>query len=695
MVKWKTLMTLAALAAAFAGALAEAGRCRADDTTGVATVPTVDRLATDSATTEMLTMDVLSVLNKRDAATTLPPRQPGVPDLLSTQTIVLAEYDGGRFTNHDLSATLKLRKPRDVAMLTPEQVMSLPAERLREVVRDLVFEQLLARKAADAGITSASPEIKQRLDNYRELALNRIFFEREVQPRLAALTEESQKKFYEEKKSEYYTKPEQWHLQEIFLMLHRPYVVKEGDTLEKIAREQAGDPAAIGRILRNDRLHYPRLAPEPVRNQVPFEDVKPGERLLVPVSKETETSLTALASDIAAQLARGASFDELARKYSDTPVNDKATSFVADFAGMRPELLQAITATTVGKVTGPVRTPFGLHFLRVADYRATSTEAFQEAQRFIEVSEDEMKRNADRVKREFFDRLAERHGLKIATDILQRPDHASPDPLVGTTVIAEAPGFTYTLDDFRRDMLPTQKNWTAMTAAERINLAKAAPKVIGFLIREESRRLKLDQSPEFLAEMESKAVIEVVAAYLRQLERERAEPSESVLRAFYTKNVDRYTSPPRVTVRELTKRVDMALPEDQRKAAIERRRAELNALRQSLKSLSDFEQAARRESESLATRSRGGLIGTVPLDFRGKVFANQLSQLKPGEVSEPFLYGAEMMLVRLDEWFPATPVPFEQVLARVKAEYMREHAQEADRKLREDTLKEYSVRLLF
>ncbi|OYT69217.1 MAG: hypothetical protein CFK52_14000, partial [Chloracidobacterium sp. CP2_5A] len=486
---------------------------------------------------------------------------------------------------------LKLRKPRNVAMLTPELIMRLPAERLREVVRDLVFEQLLARKAAAAGITSASPEIRQRLDSYRDLALSRVFFEREVQPRLAALNEESQKQFYEEKKTEYYTKPEEWRLQEILLLLYKPYTVKEGDTLEKIAREQAGDARAAGRILRNDPLHYPRLAPEAVRDRVPFEEVKPGERLLVPVTKEAETSLTALASDIAAQLARGVSFDDLARKYSDAPVSDKATSFVADLAGMRPELLQAVIGTTVGKVTGPIRTSVGLHFIRVADYRATSTESFGEAQRFIEISEQERTRNIDRVKREFFDRLAERHGLKIATAILERPDYASPDPLVGTTVIAEAPGFKYTLDDFRRDMLPTQKSWTGMTATERINLAKASPKVIAYLIREESRRLKLDQSPEFLAEMESKAQIEVTSAYLRKWEQERAEPSESALRAFYTKNIDRYTSPPRATVRELTKRVDMALPEDQRKAAIERRRAELSALRQSLKTLADFEQA--------------------------------------------------------------------------------------------------------
>lgn len=687
----KSLLVLAALAAG----LTMAGGVGAEETTGVSTVPVVDRRATESATTDILTMDVMSALTGRDTPTTKPSAQPGVPDILSSQTIVLAEFEGGRFTNEDLSATLKLRKPRNVAMLTPELIMRLPAERLREVVRDLVFEQLLARKAAAAGITSASPEIRQRLDSYRDLALSRVFFEREVQPRLAALNEESQKQFYEEKKTEYYTKPEEWRLQEILLLLYKPYTVKEGDTLEKIAREQSGDARAAGRILRNDPLHYPRLAPEAVRDRVAFEEVKPGERLLVPLTKEAETSLTALASDIAAQLARGVSFDDLARQYSDAPVSDKATSFVADLAGMRPELLQAVTATTVGKVTGPIRTPVGLHFIRVADYRATSTESFGEAQRFIEISEQERTRNIDRVKREFFDRLAERHRLKIATAILERPDYASPDPLVGTTVIAEAPGFQYTLDDFRRDMLPTQKSWTGMTATERINLAKASPKVIAYLIREESRRLKLDQSPEFLAEMESKALIEVTTAYLRKLERERAEPTESALRAFYTKNIDRYTSPPRATVRELTKRVDMALPEDQRKAAIERRRNELSALRQSLKSLADFEQAARRESESLATRSRGGLIGTVPLDFRGKVFENQLSQLKPGEVSEPFLYGAEVMIVRLDELFPATPAPFEQVLARVKAEYMREHSKESEEKLRDDTLKEFGFRLLF
>jgi parvulin-like peptidyl-prolyl isomerase len=136
--------------------------------------------------------------------------------------------------------------------------------------------------------------------------------------------------------------------------------------------------------------------------------------------------------------------------------------------------------------------------------------------------------------------------------------------------------------------------------------------------------------------------------------------------------LDRFTGVKRVTVREITKRVNLALPDDQRKQAIEDAKKELNTIRGKVRDLSDFEQLARRESAAISSRSRGGLLGTVSIEFRGELFKNQLLQLKPGEVSEPFLYGAEVVIVRLDEVIPAEVQSFEEALPRVRQQYRRE-----------------------
>ena len=122
---------------------------------------------------------------------------------------------------------------------------------------------------------------------------------------------------------------------------------------------------------------------------------------------------------------------------------------------------------------------------------------------------------------------------------------------------------------------------------------------------------------------------------------------------------------------------------------------ELLRLRNAIKTQADFEQQARRQSESLATRSRGGLIGTVATDFRGDVFKNQILQLKPGEISDPFIYNNEAFLIRLDKQAADVVRPFEEVLPRVRAEYLREMPAKLQRQERDAVLGEAGFELLF
>jgi hypothetical protein len=478
----------------------------------VSVEPVVDTLATAASTTtsvppRLLTPEAMDKLRlprkpnpgQSDTGTT------SARDIRSNETIVLATYDGGTFTNQDLSSTLALRKPRSVTNMDTDQIMSLPIVKLRDVVRDFVYELVIYERAKKEGVDESIPEIKKKLDEYRATALNRLLLLREIEPRLKRLDEKAVRDYYEENKNTLYTRPAITLVKEIFISAYKPYIVKAGDTLTEIASREAGDEKAASRMLRDDAFHFPRLPAPDMRDRVPFEDVHPGENLLVPLAKDEATSKSKLAAEIRKRLVAGADFDAEARKYSETPdAATTATAFEPELDGMVPELKSAIQNTEANAVTDVVRSPHGWHIFKIADRQTTHVMSFEEVRNLIKPEEDKQRQNMETARTEIVDKLRDKFSLKINTDALSRDDYQGTDPLTADTSIVTAPGFMYTLEEFRRDMLPTMKSWTGMTSQERLNLAKTAPGVLKYLIEREAKDAALDKTPEFAADTHSK-----------------------------------------------------------------------------------------------------------------------------------------------------------------------------------------------
>ncbi|MCX7017454.1 MAG: peptidylprolyl isomerase [Candidatus Sumerlaeota bacterium] len=615
--------------------------------------------------------------------------------ILSTKTIVLATYKGGIFTNADLSSTLALRKPRELAAYSTQAILSLSSAKLRDVVRDLVYERLIYEKANADGITAETTGIKERLASERNSILSKIFYDRAVGRRMQKIEHEQVQLQYDERKDKDFTEPEKITVKEVFLSFYKRHKVKEGETLDSIANKISRDPQAARRILRDDAIRFPRKPPPELRSKAPFEELREGEPLLVLIDKDEQASQTALAKTIGEKLDAGADFDTLAREHSQAEEADKTAAFEPDLERALPAIRSAIIKAKKGAVTDVIHTPNGLEIFKIEDRQPTRTLTFEEARPRIQIDPAQHQKNIEEVRRQFFDELRDKYRLRLNMEALERKDYMSPPPLTAASPIVTADGFTYTLEQFQNDMRPAMKSWTAMTAEERIALAKAAPAVINYLIERESAAQGLDKTPEYLGEMRSKEIIEVTSEYLKRAQMRRLQPEESELKDYYLKHIDRYTSGSMTTVREITKRIQMALPPDQRAAAIEAAKKELSALRDKIQSLPDFEQAARRESEALSTRSRGGLIGRVQTDFRGPVFQNQINLLKPGEISEPFLYGAEGMIIRLDDITQPTPRPFEEVLSSVRRDCLGETLRSKFEADRETVLREGDFQLKF
>ncbi|MBX7244456.1 MAG: peptidylprolyl isomerase [Candidatus Sumerlaeaceae bacterium] len=611
----------------------------------------------------------------------------------SKEPVLLATTNEGPFTNLDLSSTLKYRRPIGFTRMEFGEIMSLPREQLRNLVRDMIYEKAIYQRALKDGITAETTGIKERVARQRDQIYQRSFYQQDVEPHLKEMDDESARQVYEATKDRY-TRPEQLLAQEIFFTFYKSHLTTTGETLAEIAEKESGSKSAADRILRSDMIKYPRMPAANLREQVPFYDVRPGERLLVPLPENEITSATTLATRVRERAAKGEDFNELIREYSAAPLEDKTQPFVPDYEEMLPDLKVALKKvsreTSVSEV---IKSPFGLHIFKVVDYRTTSTQPFEEVKSKIKIPEDILKANRENYRKDLFDRLQKKYNVKLNTEALKRNDDQGANPLTASTEIATAPGFTYTLEQFKRDMAPTMKSWSGMTYEERVNLAKGAPLLADYIIRKESEALGLDKSEEFRKELESAEIVEIVREYQHRMAEKRSEPTEQQLREYYSKNFDKYTSGVQVKVREISRRVELALGADRKNSDIDAAKKYLSQVRGEIKSLEDFEQRARRESQALSTRSRGGLIGTVPIEFRGESFKNQLEQLKPGEISQPFLYGNEVLIVRLDSLEPSTVKPYESVRSQVHRDYMREHSKKTGEEEKEAILKEINFEL--
>jgi parvulin-like peptidyl-prolyl isomerase len=434
--------------------------------------------------------------------------------------------------------------------------------------------------------------------------------------------------------------------------------------------------------------------------------VKPGEKLLVPVNPEERERRLALARQLRERLADGDAVTTAAATVTSPTirlaVNGKL--YTPDFDRMDPATVLAIrtltTGTQVQAVTQPLEGPFGYDLFVLMARLTTSTVSFKDAEKGIyetlKENETIQRRLQDELRQQIFDDLRTTHALEINTQALERGDYGGEDPLTGSTWIIRTKGFTYTLDDYLKELGTANKSWGTLSPAERITAAKSSPLVLRHLVTIESERTQVEAEPEFLREIRSREIQEIAKEWIRRDALKDAATTEGVIREYYLKHIDRYTSASMVTVREITRRVDPGLPPSQKAEAIAKARKALEALRPEVsRSKEDFERVARRQSASISTRSRGGLIGTVPIGYRSAVVEAQLRKLRVGEVTPPIVVGSEVVMLRLDEFVGGVVQPFEVAGPLVVRDWLNEVPVKRRLARRDRVLREANFQLHF
>ncbi len=290
---------------------------------------------------------------------------------LSTADSVVEEIIA-RVNNEIITRTEYVRSrdqlKQEVQQQDPANADRAFAEKQRDVLRDLIDQQLLLQKAKDLGITGDTELIK-RLDEMRK------------QMNLGSMEElekaaEAQGASYED-----------------FKQNLRNQIVTQHVIGEEVGKHLAMNKDEVKRFYDQHRAEMEQ--PEQVRlseiliaPKRPAKPAAPDAKPEPPSEAETEAALTAAqvqAQDLLDQIHKGAKFEDLAKKYSDGPsAKDGGDLSYFKRGTLSKELEDKVFALKAGEVTDVVRTKQGYVILQVSEHQMAGIPPLKEVESRIQ-----------------------------------------------------------------------------------------------------------------------------------------------------------------------------------------------------------------------------------------------------------------------------------------------------------------------
>jgi peptidyl-prolyl cis-trans isomerase SurA len=284
---------------------------------------------------------------------------------VNNQIITKSEYERSK---DQLRDEVKAQNPNDAD--------AVYAAREKDVLRDLIDQQLLLEKAKDLQITGDTELIKQldqmrkdmklpdlealqkeaekqqiSWEDFKQTQLNQIVTRKVINEEVGgkiSLSKEEEEKFYEDHKSEM-AQPEQVQLSEILIA---PKTTP--------AASPAPDPGAAG--------------------SSPAEQHPGDEAAKQAPDAAALAAAQAKADDLFKQIKAGANFEDIAKKYSDGPTAADGGMLGNFERGKLNKLIEDATfSLKPGEVTNVIQTKQGYVILKVVDHQEAGVPSFKEA----------------------------------------------------------------------------------------------------------------------------------------------------------------------------------------------------------------------------------------------------------------------------------------------------------------------------
>jgi peptidyl-prolyl cis-trans isomerase SurA len=285
-----------------------------------------------------------------------------LPALLGADTVVeeiIARVNNSIVTRSEYLRSREQLKD-EAKQQAPNNFDAVYAEKERDVLRDLIDQQLLLEKGKDLGIT-ADTELIKKLDemrkqmnldsmedlekaataqgvsyeDFKQNLRNQIITQQVIGREVGAhlnITKEEEQKFYDEHKSDM-EQPEQIRLSEILVAIPKP--------------APSQDPTA----------------PPPAAGTVPTP-------LAPPIEVDPLATAEAKANSLLDQIKKGAAFDDVAKKSSDGPSAAQGGDLGQFKRGtLSKELEDRTFAMKAGEITDVIRTKQGFVILKVTEHQ--------------------------------------------------------------------------------------------------------------------------------------------------------------------------------------------------------------------------------------------------------------------------------------------------------------------------------------
>jgi peptidyl-prolyl cis-trans isomerase SurA len=270
----------------------------------------------------------------------------------------------------------------DVKQQSPADADKVYADREKDVLRDLIDQQLLIEKGKDLGITGDTDLIK-RLDQMRkEMKLdtmealekaataqgisyedfkqnmrNQLITQKVIGEEVGShlsIPKEEEAKFYEEHKNEM-EQPESIKLSEILVAPHKTATDKPAEKPAQAAADSAGAGSKS--------------------QDASADPAKQAEDAAALAAAEAK------ANELLKQIRAGASFEDVAKKNSDGPSASQGGDLGAFKRGsLAKELEDKTFAMKAGEVTDVIRTKQGYVILKVTSHQAAGIPTLKEVQ---------------------------------------------------------------------------------------------------------------------------------------------------------------------------------------------------------------------------------------------------------------------------------------------------------------------------
>lgn len=600
---------------------------------------------------------------------------------ISEETVV-ATYDGKKLTLSDVEFIIQNRPSRELRIFPGMRIQNLPPERLKEIIKEIVAGELLYQKALKEKF-QLPDDTRKRLEDTKNRVMVQTLYRRVIEEKVPEVSEEEARKYYNENIKQF-TRPFQFEIKQILLLTYEEYEVQEGDTFESIALKICGDASQVEEI-RDPEDFKPRFVKPEDREKTLFKPLRPGEKVLVPMSKEKKAQVYEKIKKIYEELNNGADFDELVEKYSRVKTSTKVIPERLS-PPPHPALIKAAKETPVGKYSDIIETKVGYRIIKVLNKQEERKFPFEQVKNMI-IKRLTMQKRRD-FANEYFKNL-----LKTSPLVKTYPQVLADEKASTSAIVAEVGDFKLTKLQFQRRLgryikegTPPEKQFE-----ELIRL----PEVANILLPAKARELGIDKSDEFKKALQQRVIQIYADAYMQHLYDKEIKITEEDLREYYKENIDKFTIPRQYKVRQILKKIHPqlhTLSKEEREKAVKERIAELEEIRKKIKNAEDFAEMAKKYSEDQATKDKGGDLGYIRESYRGG-FNGRLQKMKPGDISEPFEFGAFVYLIMVEDIKEPKKQPYEEVKESVERLCRQEKQREYREKLIAKLLKEANFQL--